>query len=87
MKKCAAYSPLDGSRQGWAPCARKAEEESLFCREHGEAIAGAVLGLCVNRAGEGQRVAKGRGCSRGATLAAPVRRELPPPNGECSREE
>lgn len=87
MKMCAAYSPLGGTRQGWAPCARQAEGPSLFCRKHGEAIAGAVLGLCVNRAGEGQRVAKGRGCSRSATPAAPVRLELPPPSGECSREE
>jgi len=87
MKKCAAYSPLGCTRQGWTPCARKAEKQSLFCRKHGDAIAGAVLGLCVNRAGEGKRVAKGRGCSRSAIPAAPVALELPRPSGECSREE
>ncbi len=87
MKKCAAYSPLGGTRQGWAPCACQAEGQSLFCRKHGEAIAGAVLGLCVNGAGESQRVVQGGACSRSATPAAPVRLELPPPNGECSREE
>jgi len=86
MKKCAAYSPLGCARQGWAPCAGKAEKQSLFCRKLGEAIAGAVLGLCVNRAGEGQRVAKGRGRSRSGIPAAPVALQLPPPNGGCSRE-
>ena len=47
MKKCIAYFPLGIGRQAWVPCARQAEEQSLYCRKHGDAIAGAVLGLCV----------------------------------------
>jgi hypothetical protein len=47
MKKCWAYQPIAGSRTAWVPCARMAEEGARFCRAHGRAIEGAVLGALV----------------------------------------
>ncbi len=47
MKKCKAFYPIAGSRTAWIPCVRKAEAESGFCRRHGEAIFGAMLGAIV----------------------------------------
>ena len=32
----------------WIPCVRKAEEGSAYCRRHGDAIYGAMLGALVN---------------------------------------
>jgi hypothetical protein len=31
----------------WIPCVRRAEEGSEFCRRHGDAIFGAMLGVLV----------------------------------------
>ena len=47
MKKCKAFYPIAGSRTAWIPCLRKAEAESGFCRQHGDAIFGAMLGAIV----------------------------------------
>lgn len=47
MKKCKAFYPIAGSRTAWIPCVRKAERESGFCRRHGDAIFGAMLGAIV----------------------------------------
>ncbi len=44
MKKCCAFYPIAGSRTAWLPCVRKVEAGSRFCRRHGEAIFGAMLG-------------------------------------------
>ncbi len=48
MRKCKAYYPIAGSRTAWIPCVRKAEAESGFCRRHGDAIFGALLGALVH---------------------------------------
>ncbi len=47
MKKCKAFYPIAGSRTAWIPCARKAEEGTGFCRRHGDAIFGVMLGAIV----------------------------------------
>jgi len=47
MKKCVAFQPLAGSRTAWVPCARKAEAGSAFCRKHGDAAFGMMLGALV----------------------------------------
>ena len=47
MKKCQAFYPIAGTRKAWIPCVRKAEEGSAFCRRHGDAILGAMLGALV----------------------------------------
>ncbi len=43
-----AFYPVAGSRTAWIPCAQKAESESGFCRRHGDAIFGALLGVIVS---------------------------------------
>ncbi len=48
MRKCRAFYPIAGSRTAWIPCAQKAEAESGFCRRHGDAIFGAMLGAMVS---------------------------------------
>lgn len=45
--KCSAFYPVAGARRAWLPCARKAEAGSLFCKRHGEAIFGAMLGALM----------------------------------------
>jgi hypothetical protein len=50
MKKCKAFYPIAGSRTAWIPCARKAEEGTGFCRRHGDAIFGVMLGAIVYEA-------------------------------------
>jgi hypothetical protein len=35
----------------WIPCVRRAKEGSRFCRRHGEAIFGAMLGALVYEEG------------------------------------
>jgi hypothetical protein len=47
MQKCKAFYPIAGSRTAWIPCVRKAERGSGFCRHHGDAIFGAMLGVLV----------------------------------------
>ena len=47
MKKCKAFYPIAGSRTAWIPCAQGAEAGSNFCRRHGDAIFGAMLGAIV----------------------------------------
>jgi hypothetical protein len=47
MKKCKAFYPIAGSRTAWIPCVRKAEEGTGFCRRHGDAIFGVMLGAIV----------------------------------------
>ena len=44
MKTCQAFDPVAGTRKGWLPCARKSEPGSLFCRKHGDAALGMMLG-------------------------------------------
>jgi hypothetical protein len=48
MTKCRAFFPIAGTRAAWLPCVRKAEDGSPFCRTHGDAIFGAVLGALAN---------------------------------------
>jgi hypothetical protein len=48
MKKCKALYPIAGSRTAWVPCVRKAERGSEFCRRHGDAIFGAMLGAVIH---------------------------------------
>jgi hypothetical protein len=45
MKKCIAFRGVPGVPNAWVRCARAAQSGSLFCRQHGEAINGAVLGM------------------------------------------
>ena len=47
MKKCKAFYPIAGSRTAWIPCAQKAEAGSGYCRRHGDALFGAMLGAIV----------------------------------------
>jgi hypothetical protein len=47
MKKCKAFYPIAGSRTAWIPCVRRAEAGSRYCRQHGDAIFGAMLGAIV----------------------------------------
>ena len=47
MKKCKAFYPIAGSRTAWIPCVRKAEAGTGFCRRHGDAIFGVMLGAIV----------------------------------------
>jgi len=47
MKKCKAFYPVAGSRTAWIPCVRKVEEGTGFCRRHGDAIFGVMLGAIV----------------------------------------
>ncbi|MGB7434701.1 MAG: hypothetical protein WBR26_03305 [Candidatus Acidiferrum sp.] len=47
MNKCHAFQPIAGTRKGWIPCARRAEEGALYCRKHGDAVFGAMLGALV----------------------------------------
>jgi hypothetical protein len=47
MHQCKAFSPIAGTRMAWIPCVQKAERGSSFCRKHGNAILGAVLGALV----------------------------------------
>jgi len=47
MKKCKAFYAIAGSRTAWIPCARKAEAGTGFCRRHGDAIFGVMLGAIV----------------------------------------
>lgn len=44
MNKCSAFYPIAGSRTAWLPCVRKAQLGSRFCRRHGDAVLGAMLG-------------------------------------------
>ena len=47
MRKCKAFYPIAGSRTAWIPCVRKAEVGTGFCRRHGDAIFGVMLGAIV----------------------------------------
>lgn len=47
MKKCHAFYPITGSRSAWLPCVQKAEAGSAFCKKHGDAIVGVMLGALV----------------------------------------
>jgi hypothetical protein len=47
MKKCIAYRGIPGRPNAWISCMRTAVRGRPFCRKHGEAIEGAVLGMCV----------------------------------------
>ena len=47
MKKCKAFYPIAGSRTAWIPCVQRAEKETGFCRRHGDAIFGVMLGAIV----------------------------------------
>jgi hypothetical protein len=51
MKKCIAYRALtchgmlEFSRSRWVPCGFAAADGSAFCKKHGDAVIGSVLGL------------------------------------------
>jgi hypothetical protein len=51
MKKCIAYrglachGRLESSRSRWVPCGFAAADGSDFCKKHGDAAIGGVLGL------------------------------------------
>jgi hypothetical protein len=51
MKKCVAYRALacqgrlEFSRSRWVPCGFAAADDSDFCKKHGDAVIGGVLGL------------------------------------------
>jgi hypothetical protein len=47
MKKCKAFYPIARSRTAWIPCVRRAESQTGFCRRHGDAIFGVMLGAIV----------------------------------------
>jgi hypothetical protein len=47
MKTCRAFSLIAGSRTAWVPCVREAEVREKYCRRHGEAVAGVLLGEVV----------------------------------------
>jgi len=47
MKKCKAFYPIAGSRTAWIPCVKTAEKGTGFCRRHGDAIFGVMLGAIV----------------------------------------
>ena len=44
MKTCQAFYPIAGTHSSWIPCVRKAEKGSHFCRRHGDAGFGPLLG-------------------------------------------
>jgi hypothetical protein len=45
MKKCLAYRALGFSRNRWVPCGLAAAHSLDFCKKHGDAVIGGVLGL------------------------------------------
>jgi hypothetical protein len=47
MKQCIAYRGIPDVPHAWIRCMRGAERGTHFCRKHGEAVNGAVLGMCV----------------------------------------
>ena len=49
MKKCIAFRPVGVSPRAWIPCGRRAVKHSPFCKQHADAMNGAVLGLWVKR--------------------------------------
>jgi len=72
MKKCRAYYPIAGTRKAWIPCVRNAEEGSAFCRKHGDAVFGAMLGMLVY----GEVVKEGMGlCGKDRLADSAVRSE------------
>jgi len=68
MKKCKAFYPIAGSRTAWIPCVRKAERGSGFCRHHGDAIFGAMLGAIVYEKPVDEAVTRPEG---GPTVSCP----------------
>jgi hypothetical protein len=47
VNACQAFSLIAGSRTAWVPCVRQAEEGEKYCRRHGDAVAGVLLGEVV----------------------------------------
>jgi hypothetical protein len=47
MAKCSAYIRAGRSPHAWKPCVRRALRGHKYCRIHGDAVLGAVLGLLV----------------------------------------
>ena len=68
MGKCWAFYPIAGTRLAWIPCMRKAVEGERYCRRHGDAITGAVLGATVHAEEVGK--ASGRNGSVGVRRGA-----------------
>ena len=48
MGKCWAFYPIAGSRSAWIPCKREAEEDGRYCRRHGDAAVGILLGIILH---------------------------------------
>ena len=48
MGKCWAFYPIAGSRSAWIPCMRRAEAGGRYCRRHGDAAVGIVLGSILH---------------------------------------
>jgi hypothetical protein len=65
MKKCMAFCPIGGFRDAWMPCVRRAERSHLLCRWHADAVAGAMLGFCVNGYGEDEAAQAAKGGKSG----------------------
>lgn len=66
MPRCIAYTRSPLSRNAWNPCKRKAVPGSRFCRQHDDAVDGAILGLVL------QSVANAMKKNRAATSAPEV---------------
>jgi hypothetical protein len=48
MKKCIAYERAHPLPNAWCSCRKVAAPGSVFCRRHGDAVDGAVLGMLVH---------------------------------------
>ena len=48
MKKCIAFMPNGPAVHSWRPCPTAARRGRVFCRRHERAVAGILLGVCVN---------------------------------------
>lgn len=46
--RCAAYQPVARSKQGWAPCGRRAVAGSSLCKMHRDGLAGVMLGCLAH---------------------------------------
>ena len=47
MKYCKGYQLIAGSRTAWVPCVRAVEGDWEYCKKHGNALLGALLGRLV----------------------------------------
>jgi len=54
MKKCIAYERVHPLPNAWCSCRKPAAPGSVFCKRHGDAVDGAVLGMLVHGYGLGE---------------------------------